>query len=93
MTAGAATVGDRSALAQLAVRRTRRNLVADGAMAVASGAALLIVLAILTVILFDIVRNGTPHLSWAFLTEAPREGMTAGGSSPPSSECWRWSSS
>ena len=51
-------------------------------MAVASGAALLIVLAILAVILFDVVRNGTPHLSWAFLTEAPREGMTAGGIFP-----------
>ena len=73
---------DKSALAQLAGRRTRRNLVADGAMAVASGAALLIVLTILAVILFDIVRNGTPHLSWAFLTEAPREGMTAGGIFP-----------
>ena len=51
-------------------------------MAVASGAALLIVLTILAVILFDVVRNGTPHLSWAFLTEAPREGMTAGGIFP-----------
>ena len=82
MTAAAGAVVDKAALAQLAVRRTRRNLIADGAMAVASGAALLIVLAVLTVILFDVIRNGTPHLSWAFLTEAPRDGMTAGGIFP-----------
>jgi phosphate transport system permease protein len=82
VTAAAGAVVDKSALAQLAVRRTRRNFIADGAMAVASGAALLIVLAILAVILFDVVHNGTPHLSWAFLTEAPREGMTAGGIFP-----------
>ena len=81
MTATGAVI-DKSVLAQQAVRRTRRNFIADGAMAVASGAALLIVLAILTVILFDVVRNGTPHLSWAFLREAPREGMTAGGIFP-----------
>ena len=56
---------DRAAVARLTARRTRRNLVADGALAVASGAALLIVLAILAVILFDVVRNGTPHLSLA----------------------------
>ena len=81
MTATGAIV-DKSVLAQQAVRRTRRNFVADGAMAVASGAALLIVLAILAVILFDVVRNGTPHLSWTFLTQAPRDGMTAGGIFP-----------
>ena len=39
-------------------------------------------LAILAVILFDVIRNGTPHLSWAFLTQAPRDGMTAGGIFP-----------
>ena len=34
------------------------------------------------IILVDIVHNGVPHLSMAFLTEAPREGMTAGGIFP-----------
>ncbi|HEY7376760.1 MAG TPA: phosphate ABC transporter permease PstA [Polyangia bacterium] len=63
-------------------RRTRKNVFADGALAAASGAALLIVLTFLVLILFDIFRHGTPHLSWAFLTEAPREGMTAGGIFP-----------
>src|SRR5881394_3465225 len=49
---------DRVALALEAARRTRRNLFADGAVAVASGATLLIVLAILAMILFDAIRNG-----------------------------------
>jgi phosphate transport system permease protein len=73
---------DRAALALAAARRTRRNFLADGAFAVASGAMLLLVLTILAVILFDIVSNGTPHLSWGFLTQAPRDGMTAGGIFP-----------
>jgi phosphate transport system permease protein len=57
-------------------------VVADSALAVATGATLLLVLAILVVILFDVLRNGLPHLSWAFLSEAPREGMTQGGILP-----------
>ena len=77
-----APAADRAELARLTARRTRRNLIADGALAVATGAALLIVVVILAVILFDVVRNGLPHLSIAFLTEAPREGMTAGGIFP-----------
>ncbi|HEY4183694.1 MAG TPA: phosphate ABC transporter permease PstA [Polyangia bacterium] len=51
-------------------------------MALASGAALLIVLAVLAVILLDVLHNGLPRLSWAFLTQAPREGMTEGGIFP-----------
>ena len=77
-----APAADRAELARLTARRTRRNLIADGALAVATGAALLIVVVILAVILLDVVRNGAPHISWAFLTEAPREGMTAGGIFP-----------
>jgi phosphate transport system permease protein len=73
---------DRAALAAEAARRTRKNLLADGAVAVASGTTLVIVLVILAVILFDIVSNGTPHLSWAFLSQPPRDGMTAGGILP-----------
>jgi phosphate transport system permease protein len=73
---------ERQALARTTASRTRRNLVADGAMAIASGAALLIVLTILAVILFDVVRHGLPRLTIGFLTQAPREGMTAGGIFP-----------
>jgi phosphate transport system permease protein len=71
-----------TAAANLAVVRTRRNFFADGALAIASGAALAIVLAILAMILFDTIRHGLPHLSLSFLTEAPREGMTQGGIFP-----------
>jgi phosphate transport system permease protein len=82
MTAAAGTVPDRATLDRASASRTRRNLVADGVMAIASGAALLIVLLILAVILFDIIRHGVPRLSIAFLTEAPRNGMTEGGIFP-----------
>ena len=67
---------------RLSARRTRRNAAFDGALAVASGATLLLVLAVLAIILFDVVRNGLPRLSLGFLTEAPRDGMTAGGIFP-----------
>jgi len=80
--APAARTVDRAQQAAAAARRTHRNLLADGAVAVASGATLLIVLAILVLILFDVIRNGTPHLSWAFLSQPPRDGMTGGGIFP-----------
>ena len=62
--------------------RKLRNRLGDVALTTASGAAAFLVVAILAVILFDIVRNGLPHLSIEFLTQAPREGMTAGGIFP-----------
>jgi len=80
--AGAVIRPDREAQARLAAGRTRRNLIGDGALAVASGAALLVVLAVLVVILIEILHNGVPRLSWSFLTQEPREGMTAGGIFP-----------
>jgi phosphate transport system permease protein len=79
---GTATAAAQPPRSPLSTVSTRRNMFADGALAVASGAALLIVLAILTLILFDTLRHGAPHLSIAFLTEAPREGMTQGGIFP-----------
>jgi hypothetical protein len=50
------------------------------------------VLAILAMILFDVdpQRDAAPVV--AFLDQAPREGMTAGGSSRRSSGWSRWSS-
>ncbi|HVZ74724.1 MAG TPA: phosphate ABC transporter permease PstA [Polyangia bacterium] len=51
-------------------------------MALSSGFATLLVLAILAIILIDILRNGIGHLSLTFLTQAPSEGMTAGGIFP-----------
>ena len=37
---------------------------------------------ILVVILFDIISKGAGKISWGFLTEAPRKGMTEGGIFP-----------
>lgn len=39
----------------------------------------LFVVAILGLVVFDLVRHGGPTLSWAFLTDYPRDGMTKGG--------------
>src|SRR4029077_13179690 len=63
VTTAVGEVPERATLARLAARNTRRNFAADKALAVASGAALLILLLILAVILVDVVKNGTPHLS------------------------------
>jgi phosphate transport system permease protein len=68
--------------AQRVFVRTVSNRLGDATMAISSGLATALVLAILAVILFDIVRSGASHLSIAFLTQAPREGMTAGGIFP-----------
>jgi phosphate transport system permease protein len=62
--------------------RTVSNRLGDAVMAVSSGAAAFLVLLILGVILFDVIHHGVGHLSLTFLTEAPREGMTAGGIFP-----------
>ena len=69
--------------ARQTARRTRRNLIADGALAVATGATLLIVLAILVVILFDVIaqRHAAP-VAGRSSREPPRDGMTAGGIFP-----------
>ena len=68
--------------AQRVFVRTVSNRLGDATMALSSGLAAVVVLAILAVILFDIVHSGVSHLSIAFLTQAPREGMTAGGIFP-----------
>lgn len=44
--------------------------------------AVLLIVLIVTVILLDIVRGGLGKLSWEFLTQPPRDGMTAGGIFP-----------
>ncbi len=43
---------------------------------------LYIVLAVLALFLYDIGRQGAGSISWAFLTQAPRRGMTEGGIFP-----------
>lgn len=44
--------------------------------------AALLILLIVAIILLDILRGGLAKLSWEFLTQAPREGMTEGGIFP-----------
>ena len=43
---------------------------------------MILVLFILGVILYDIISKGSSVISWAFLTEMPKDGMTKGGIFP-----------
>jgi len=61
---------------------TRRPHFGDALLWMGTGFATLLVLVILIVILIDIVKNGTPRLTLGFITQAPAEGMTAGGIFP-----------
>jgi phosphate transport system permease protein len=47
-----------------------------------TGSAVLLILAILAVILGTVIAGGYKSLSWEFLTQPPREGMTKGGIFP-----------
>jgi len=44
--------------------------------------SVLLILAILFVILGDVVIHGAGHVTWAFITESPRQGLTEGGIYP-----------
>jgi phosphate transport system permease protein len=59
-----------------------RNRIGDGALILATGSATALILAILLFIFVDIAMHGAPKLSLAFITQAPREGMTEGGIFP-----------
>ncbi len=61
----------------LAARRT-----AGAGLTVLTGAAAALAVAMLAVIVIDVARGGIGRVSWAFLTTAPAEGMTAGGIFP-----------
>ena len=62
--------------------RALRNRLGDIALAVSSGAAILMVLVILAVILGDVIIHGGARLSLAFFFTAPTQGMTEGGIFP-----------
>lgn len=47
-----------------------------------TGTAVILILAILLVILVTVVAGGYRSISWEFLSQPPREGMTAGGIFP-----------
>ncbi|HUP46088.1 MAG TPA: PstA family ABC transporter permease [Thermoanaerobaculia bacterium] len=44
--------------------------------------SVILILAILGVILGDVIIHGAGHISWAFISESPRQGMTEGGIYP-----------
>lgn len=59
---------------------TRRAL--GGALSSLTGLAALLIVGMLAVILVDVWQGGVGRLSWEFLTEAPQDGMMAGGIFP-----------
>jgi phosphate transport system permease protein len=59
-----------------------RSKAADRTLAVASAAAVVVIVGMLVIILGDIVIGGSRVLSWEFISAAPRDGMTAGGIFP-----------
>jgi phosphate transport system permease protein len=54
----------------------------DRSVVLLSGAATLLILTMLAIILINIVWHGTERLSWTFLSQAPTNGMTEGGIFP-----------
>jgi len=62
--------------------RELKHKLGDWALALSTGLATLLVLAILAIILVDVVRNGTPKLTLGFIFGNPEQGMTAGGIFP-----------
>lgn len=63
-------------------RRSFRNRAGDLALGISTGAATLMVLVILAVLVADVIIHGAPHLTFGFLTKAPEQGMTGGGIFP-----------
>jgi phosphate transport system permease protein len=60
--------------------RTRK--VVGRGLTVLTAAAAALVVAMLAVILFDVVKGGAGRVTWAFLSEAPADGMMGGGIFP-----------
>src|SRR6185295_5766248 len=54
----------------------------DNAAGSVTGLAALIIIAIVLTIIVSVVIGGYEHITWEFLTEAPREGMMEGGIFP-----------
>jgi len=64
------------------VKRATRKKIVQAAGFFLLRACLHLVLAVLLLFLYDIGRKGGGAISWEFLTQAPRKGMTAGGIFP-----------
>jgi phosphate transport system permease protein len=59
-----------------------KRTVADNSAGVITGLAALIIVSIVVTIIISVVVGGYQHITWEFLTEAPREGMMEGGIFP-----------
>jgi len=70
-----------SARLRFSAARSRSGF-ADGVMAVVVWASVLLVTGVFAWLLFDLVWSGAGKISWAFLTEAPRNAGRAGGIAP-----------
>jgi phosphate transport system permease protein len=62
--------------------RKQRSKAGDRALSISTSIALVIILLMLVVIMGDVVRGGLGVLSWEFVSQAPRKGMTEGGIFP-----------
>jgi phosphate transport system permease protein len=69
-------------LAARGLSGSRRPRLGDAVLWSATGLATLLVLVVLAVVIIDVVRNGSSRLTLGFLTQAPKDGMTAGGIFP-----------
>jgi phosphate transport system permease protein len=65
-----------------AFARKLRSRIGDAALVVSTGAATLLVLAVLAILVIDVLRGGVHRLSWTFLSADPTQGMTEGGVFP-----------
>lgn len=63
-------------------REQRRSRTTDRALEILSGAACLLILMMLGVLVLDVVGGGADVVGWEFVSAAPREGMTKGGVFP-----------
>lgn len=59
-----------------------RRLATDGAFILLTGLAVLIIVAMIMILLGNIAYHGWDRLSWEFLSQGPRVGMTEGGIFP-----------
>jgi len=73
---------ERAPARSLPLRRARAGVYLDGALSFLTGLAALLIVLIVVVIVGNILFFGWRSVTWEFLTQAPRQGMTAGGIFP-----------
>ncbi len=71
-----------SAVAGTSLARTSRSHAADRTLELLTGAATVIILLMLAIVILDVAGGGIRVLSWEFVSAYPRKGMTEGGIFP-----------